>query len=99
MNRLFSDGIAVVLGVLAVSGLAIAGETVVETHTYEAPPSTTTVEVVPAPPVQQRVIEQRTVTEERPQRVIEERTVTQERPVIQKRTDTVTTTTHTEDED
>jgi hypothetical protein len=81
--RLLANGMLAATAVFAVSALAYAEETVIEKHTYETQQQA--VEVVPAPQVKERVVE--------------ERTVTQEPPVVQKRTDTVTTTTEHDDDD
>jgi hypothetical protein len=95
--RLFLNAGLALVAVLAVSALATAEETVIEKQT---------VETVPA--VHEHVVEQHTVTEEHP--VVEQRTVvtehpavqqrtvvTEEHPVVEQRSKTVTTTTHTED--
>lgn len=70
MMRLFANSMLAAAAVVAVSALAFAEETIIEKRTVEES------DAVPAPR----------------ERVVEERTVTQDAPVVKKRTETVTTT-------
>ncbi len=71
MNRIFANSMLAAAAVIAVSALAFADETVIEKRTVES-------DAVVAPPPRERVVE--------------ERTITQDPPVVKKRTETVTTT-------
>ncbi len=82
MLRMLATTLMAFSAVIAVSALAYAEETIIEKHTYESQKNT--VETVPVPEVKQKVVE--------------ERTVTTEPPAVQKRTDTVVTTTHEKDD-
>jgi hypothetical protein len=84
MIRMLATTMMAFGAVIAVSALAYAEETIIEKHTYESQKNT--VETVPVVP-------------EVKQKVVEERTVTTEQPVVQKRTDTVVTTTHEKHDD
>jgi hypothetical protein len=87
MMRMFVSTAVAVAAVIGVSALAYAEEVIIQKETtVETQPGSVEVQVVPAP-------------EPPRQRVVEEHTVTKEVPAVQRRTDTVVTTTTDKDDD